>query len=308
VPQVNYTISDGNGGTASSTLDISITPVDDAVNTDDVNRGIPFDPLDDREPPRPRLIVDHIVNETASAEYDLHGTPALLSGVNTALGVDHPILAALNALQSLDGIAELRTQGPDVFGGLRADGPIVETVRSIGFEALYDEDRLFNRDFPDGAPAESGGWTASAAEIATMAERLSIQTRTGPVADIQITRSSDGFGVGVSVARATGDSFGIAGAWVGGAGKTVALQSGGTNSIDLAEMAAEGGLQLDLLLEDGTRTSLDMNMRSGEAGEIAAIGLAERADSTFTAHAERLVSAGDIETAQLMQALKRGER
>ena len=36
VPQVDYTVADGNGGTASSTLDITITPVnDDPVATDD---------------------------------------------------------------------------------------------------------------------------------------------------------------------------------------------------------------------------------------------------------------------------------
>ena len=35
VPQVTYTIEDGNGGVASSTLDITITPVnDDPVATD----------------------------------------------------------------------------------------------------------------------------------------------------------------------------------------------------------------------------------------------------------------------------------
>ncbi len=305
VPQVTYTISDGNGGTARSTLDITLTPVEDTTNTDDVNRGVPFDPMDREERVRPRIAVDHIVVETANAANDLFGTPALLSDVYTSLGVRHPILTAINALQDLDGTAVLSTRGPEVFSGLVADGPVTQAVRSIGFDPIDDQYRLFNRDFSDGFQTDHADGFGEPAFGDTPSSLVTIQTRLGPIASFELAETAGSPEVLVSIAGAAGERLAILAVDAESLGDSRAVISDDGYSLRLCGLESGERIQFAVQLETGTWLAFELQHQdSDDRGERDTLVVTEQSAKTFTANTERLAYAGDIETAKLMQALR----
>ncbi len=308
VPQVSYTISDGEGGTASSTLDITIIPVADGVNTDDVNRETPFATIEREEQPRPPLIVDHIVDETANAVSDLYGTPDLLSDVNTTLGVDHPILTALNALQSLDGIAPLTVQNQEVFGGLAGDGPIVETVRTVGFDDLYNNDQIFNRDFPDGLADEKPMRLDAVVADNSLAGLVSVETQSGLVANFGLLKTATASALHISLSGEDGQALSIIRAKVDANDAQLADSADGSPAILIKDPMINTNWKLEIMLENGEFLAFGILLPGEVDMAEEALQVTEKPQSSFTASIDRIASDGDIKTAKLTQAMKWGER
>ncbi len=301
VPQVSYVAIDASGQTASSTLTITITPVSPAFLTArDPTSGADLYDEDVRD--RPRLIVDHIVDETANSTNSLFGTPVLLSGLNTSLGVEHPILVALNGLQSLDGMAQLSTRGEDVFGGLRTDAPITQTVRSIGFDRLDDDFRIFNRDFPDGIHLDR----TDSAQGPLLSQIVT--ARLDPAARLAVTAQvSDEPGDGAPVLRLGMSN--MAGGAVAVA--TVTAKSGGSDPLHVAHDGAtlylsgiprEDPVTVEVGLGDGEHISFVL-MLPAQGDELQ---MTELASNTFSSVTERIAYADKAEAAELLQALKWG--
>ncbi|MEO1550923.1 MAG: hypothetical protein AAFR93_10905, partial [Pseudomonadota bacterium] len=146
-PTVGYTIADDEGN-RSPVAEVIITyssgnPLEELENTKQPLPGNTISYLDDLldpEPYEPTLIVDVIIRQTASNVYDLNGTRSLDTGVNTRLGVEHPILAAVNSLTSLQGIDPLASGSLSnvEFNGIPNYETIGRTLANIGFRPIFD--------------------------------------------------------------------------------------------------------------------------------------------------------------------------
>ncbi len=304
VPPVTYTVDDGNGGTSTAELTIEVTPVEPSI----IGRDTSLERFERIEYNREPIIVDHIVDETANAAGDLFGTPDLLSDVNTALGVKHPILTAINALQSLEGTPELGTANGDVFSGLRADGPIGETVRSVGFEPQYDQYRLFNRDFPDGHRMDHTDRLGQPAFGDTLSVPVFAETRQGIAAVFQTAKTDGAFDLVARLGTASDGEIRLAAANIDGAGGAgISISKDGGVAL-LSGLQAGQDLRLQLQTEQGVTLTFDVRLPDEQSdGPVDAPSVSQTGVGTFTAKAEQLAYAGDIETSKLMQAIKWGK-
>ncbi|TNF63064.1 MAG: hypothetical protein EP307_05735, partial [Rhodobacteraceae bacterium] len=303
MPQVTYDVSDGAGGTATSTLNITVTPAIPAFPpTHGATGGA--DPVELSDRSRPGLVVDHIIDETANSQTSLFGTPALLSGLNTALGVEHPILTALDALQSLEGTAELSTRGADVFAGLAADGPITEAVRSIGFDPLDETLRVFNRDFPDEVHLDRAAPSGDPFAGQIAAARLEVPTRLGLMAGLAVETRGEAADIRLHLSDAAGETAPIATAQVrAGADADTGIARDG-EGLHLTGLAAGVPVTLDVELVAGGNLSFVLILRAQGEG----VTISEPASGTFSAATAQIAQADRTEAAQLMQAVKWGTR
>ncbi|NNE36257.1 MAG: cadherin-like domain-containing protein, partial [Rhodothermales bacterium] len=298
VPQVTYTISDGNGGSATSTLSITVTTFDPSLPAD----GSPFETPNRDAIAEPSLIVDHIVNETANASKNLFGTPALLSETNTSLGVPHPILAAVNALQSLDGTAELSTLSQDVFAGLVAEGPVTEAARSIGFESVHEQHRTFTRDFPDGLHLDRN--LAFVSQLnESMVSSVLVPTRTGSVAMFTFFETETGSVIRMVLSEKTNEDLQITSASLTGSETGKVALSHDMLDVRIATREGSQKLQLEVALTSGVKLAFALEIGTSDAGEIWATELVA---NTFSAGAEQIAYSGEVETERLKQAVKWG--
>jgi hypothetical protein len=201
----------------------------------------------------------------------------------------------------------LSTRGTDVFGGLGANGPITEAVRSIGFDEIYEQHRIFDRDFPSGTWMDRADRLGEPAFGDTLSILASVSTNLGPVVTFVLDTQDDPSEVKVAIAGTAGEPLEVSSAissTAEGARAAVSLDDG--YSMRLPGLQAGTPVQLEVELASGASLAFEIEAQTGDGHEIAALSVAEHSTNTFTAGTERFAYAADIEKARLMQALKWG--
>ncbi|MCV6594926.1 MAG: cadherin-like domain-containing protein [Silicimonas sp.] len=278
VPPVSYTVDDGNGGADSSTLSIEVQP----ANSPEPKPPLPPTP----EPPaqeEPRITVDHIIDEVADAQFSLEGTRSLIAE-------QHPILTALNDIQALGGTAELPVVDDGYFTGIRATGPIGTAVHGIGLGPIFDPLDFFERDFPmlDPGADYSAGHLTEGTIVTAGGQVIQLYRLAGEGETLLRLGAFTGEGARLAIADVTLTTE--AELRLAASGEA-ALRTG-------AALPGETGL--DITLSDGTE--LQLTLASDDGG----VALSEPRAQTFTAQATSLAQNGAHQSAQLLQALRRG--
>jgi hypothetical protein len=268
--------------------------VNDAPVADDVSNDVqsPQEIEEQPDPTRPRLVVDHVLTETVGSVNGLGGTPALLSDLNTTLGVQHPILTAVNGLQALGASKALPVLGPEFFSGIGIDPPILQAIRDIGFDPIDFGGGLFAQNSDGAFPVLP--WSSTR-----------FMTGHGFWASLDSDDQGEAVSVRIALADALGralriDSVGQTG--VGGTTMVLEPGSDGQAEVYLAKPLAP--TMFDLRLENGA--SVQLKLGPGETEAVTGLTLVaeEIEKQTFTAQTERVSQAEAYEIGLLFEAVK----
>ena len=286
-----YTVTDADGATDTAIVTIIVNPVGEfsgTVERPNDNVRTEIDHL-----PHVGIYADPIVDLVAGHESDLFSTPALMSDINTSLGVDHPILTAVNAIQSLDGMPLLPVEPGTDAEMIFARGAVETAVEGGGFATIFADGVFAMRDFNDRLDRLSeDGRRIDLADLTTArGDRLQIaaDAHTGRVVLHAFAQSAIGTPLAI---------------------KTIVVPD--TTDVSV-ELDADGGAVLaidschdrsviEFGLANGQTISTELGLPGNDAGRLS---VREVLDKTFTAQTEKLVFASDAEASKLIQAVVR---
>ncbi|WP_170214810.1 hypothetical protein, partial [Halomonas halmophila] len=298
-PDLIYTPSDGQD--AGEPRTVSFGPIEPLV---DISTSRPpdqpgGDPLEewpfDRDP---GIYADPIVANVASAQNDLSSTASLMSDINTGQGVRHPLMTAVDAIQSLGGTSDLQSQA--LYGNdasVEARGAVLAAVDNVGFEPLSGGQIFAASDFDERLKALfDAGWQQQGDELIT--ER-------GESLRFVAFRSENGWVVQASAMTPSGNLLGIDAIHVqGNADVSAEFDANGIALLTLDE--AYGNSQLEIGMANGYSTLISLDLSVDGQGDASGVSASEVIGHTFTAQTERLVFARNAEASRLMNAVSRG--
>ncbi|MBM7069284.1 putative Ig domain-containing protein [Actibacterium sp. 188UL27-1] len=298
-----YTIADGNGGTSTTTVTLTIPGLAPPFENDPRIREL-GDPLLDNHDPDvlpeiediglPRLAVEYIVDQTANKIKSLSPTPTLFA--------EMPVEVAINGAMSLDGISNrLLADTPDVFIGLAptvARLPITMTLElidrypGIGDVDTFDE-RLFLealREF-DATEVESTILETENVLEGGNSEQAAVEIRainTGPMAFFEF----EGQGIAISLDQAQ------------------ILPNGATRlgaasiAVDVAALEVPARLSLTQHNDDGTNTHLVATLDIVDnRATLTGISAAAVNNETFPERIDSILEQSDRQRMSLENAL-----
>ncbi|MGA9253891.1 MAG: hypothetical protein WBV71_15750, partial [Roseobacter sp.] len=202
----------------------------------------------------------------------------------------------------------LTVQNQEVFGGLAGDGPIVETVRTVGFDDLYNNDQIFNRDFPDGLADEKPMRLDAVVADNSLAGLVSVETQSGLVANFGLLKTATASALHISLSGEDGQALSIIRAKVDANDAQLADSADGSPAILIKDPMINTNWKLEIMLENGEFLAFGILLPGEVDMAEEALQVTEKPQSSFTASIDRIASDGDIKTAKLTQAMKWGER
>ena len=216
-----------------------------------------------------------------------------MSDLNTDLGVRHPIMTALNAIQSLGSTPELSTNETSSTGAINAPGAVSQAVNDIGFGRYFAGNSLVGNNLNERLQQIFERQPEDFADFTTLRGE-----------NVQIAASTfDGQVVLQAIAStATGEALLINDVTVlAGNDVSQAHVSDGQASVNLDTSHKQ--LALDIGLENGYRVLAEIELLLAERDSEIGLEARQIESKTFTAQTESLVFAKDVEASKLLKAI-----
>ncbi|WP_324751965.1 Ig-like domain-containing protein [Roseovarius sp. Pro17] len=300
-----YTVTDADGATDTATVTIIVNPVGEFSGN--VERPVDDERTEIDGLPLAGIYADPIVDLVAGQESDLFSTPALMSDINTGLGVDHPILTAVNAIQSLDGTPLLAAEARSGVETIFAQGVVATAVDGVGFAPIFADGVFAMRDFNDRLERLSEeGQRIHLADVTTpRGDRLQIAANVsdgGRVVLHGFAQNAAGLPLAIETIEVI-DSHGVSVEFGGGGGG-----GGGGDGDGGAVLAIDtwrDRSSIEFGLSNGHTVSIEIDLPRTDNVPGIGLNVREVLDTTFTAQTEKLVFASDAEASRLIQAVAR---